>query len=167
MPYKNVLPTHVTRAPRLMEQAKQFIGMGGTVDVTVGIGTAGWARVGSRILELLACDPDNTHVTMTSDGYRSGKRIDGRPGYASPLNDHFQLCWLVKEGGVALEEALKLLTSNPARMIGKSGVKGCIAVGADADILAMDADMNITDLFAMGKTAMQDGVVYIKGKFEE
>ena len=106
-------------------------------------------------------------MMMTSDAYRSGKRIDGRPGYASPLNDHFQLRWLVQEGGLPLEEALKLLTSNPARMIAKTGVKGCIAVGADADILVMDDDMTITDLFAKGKTAMRDGVVYIKGKFEE
>jgi len=167
VPFKNVLPTHVTRAPKLMSQAMDFIRMGGTVDVTVGIGEDGWAKVGGKIMELLACDEDHSHVTMTSDGYRSGKRIDGRPGYASPLNDHFQLRWLVQKGGLPLEEALKLLTVNPARMIAKTGVKGCIAVGADADILVMDEDMKITDLFAMGKTAMQDGIVYIKGKFEE
>lgn len=167
VPMSNILPTHVTRAPKIMAQAKEYIAMGGTVDVTVGIGTDGWAKVGGKILELLDCDPDHSHVTMTSDAYRSGKRIDGRPGYASPLNDHFQLCWLVQQGGLPLEEALKLLTVNPARMIKKEGVKGCIAVGADADILAMDADMKITDLFARGKTAMLDGVVYIKGKFEE
>ena len=60
-----------------------------------------------------------------------------------------------------------MLTSTPAKMIAKEGIKGCIAPGADADLLVLDEDLEITGLFAKGKTAMRDGELLMKGRFEE
>ena len=66
-----------------------------------------------------------------------------------------------------LEEVIKLLTSTPAKLIAKEGIKGCIAPGADADLLVLDENLDINGLFAKGKTAMKDGVLFMKGRFEE
>ncbi|MEK7825911.1 MAG: amidohydrolase family protein, partial [Nitrospirota bacterium] len=45
---------------------------------------------------------------------------------------------LVEDGLFSLEEAISRLTINPARVLGID--KGCLAVGADADIAIIDLD---------------------------
>ena len=69
--------------------------------------------------------------------------------------------------GMPLEEVIKMLTSTPAKMIAKEGIKGCIAPGADADLLVLDENLDINSLFAKGRTAMLNGKVLMKGRFEE
>ena len=53
--------------------------------------------------------------------------------------------------GRPLEEVLKLLTENPAKLIGVFDKKGSIAEGKDADLVALDEENNVTDTFVMGK----------------
>ena len=65
-----------------------------------------------------------------------------------------------------MEEAIKLLTSTPAELLGKAGVKGCVAVGADADLLVLDEKLDIDTLFAKGKVAILDKQIVLKGRFE-
>ena len=64
------------------------------------------------------------------------------------------------------EEALKLLTSTPAAVLGKEGVKGCVREGADADLLVLGDGLAIDGLFAKGKTALWKGEIKMKGRFE-
>lgn len=66
-----------------------------------------------------------------------------------------------------LEKALIFVTKNPARVMGLEGVKGELRAGLDADILALDDELKVTDVFAMGRPAMIDGELIMKGKFEE
>ncbi|KAF3934937.1 hypothetical protein ABW19_dt0207729 [Dactylella cylindrospora] len=40
--------------------------------------------------------------------------------------------------GTSIAEAVKTVTSTPARMLGLEGVKGCLSVGADADLCVLD-----------------------------
>ena len=68
--------------------------------------------------------------------------------------------------GLPLEEALKLLTSTPAEVLGKTGRKGCVAPGADADLLILGDGLEIDSLFARGKTALWQEEVLMKGRFE-
>ncbi|NBI91605.1 N-acetylglucosamine-6-phosphate deacetylase [Lachnospiraceae bacterium] len=53
--------------------------------------------------------------------------------------------------GRPLEEVLKLLTENPAKLIGVFDKKGSIAEGKDADIVVLDEENQVTDTFVMGK----------------
>ena len=73
---------------------------------------------------------------------------------------------LVREG-MPLEDALQLLTSTPAVLLGKEGIKGCVAEGADADLLVLDENLNINSLFARGKVAVWEQEVKMKGRFEQ
>ena len=41
------------------------------------------------------------------------------------------------------------------------------AAGADADLLVLDENLDITSLFAKGRTAMLNGKILMKGRFEE
>ncbi|GFH91756.1 N-acetylglucosamine-6-phosphate deacetylase [Lachnospiraceae bacterium] len=53
--------------------------------------------------------------------------------------------------GRPLEEVLKLLTENPAKLIGVFDKKGSIAEGKDADLVVLDEENNVKDTFVMGK----------------
>ncbi|WP_307761507.1 amidohydrolase family protein [uncultured Phascolarctobacterium sp.] len=68
--------------------------------------------------------------------------------------------------GLPLEQAIKLLTSTPAELLGKVGVKGCVAVAADADLLVLDEQLDIDSLFAKGQTAILSKEIILKGRFE-
>ena len=49
-----------------------------------------------------------------------------------------------------VEEILPLLTSNPARLIGRDNCIGTLDPGKDADIVLLDAENNVTDTFVKG-----------------
>lgn len=56
--------------------------------------------------------------------------------------------------GVPLSDAVKMLTTTPARILNVSDTKGELAAGKDADIVIFDAD------FTVQKTIIQGKVVY-------
>ena len=49
-----------------------------------------------------------------------------------------------------LEEVIQMATLNPARMMGIDDRKGCLQAGADADLVLMDADLNVRQVYARG-----------------
>ncbi|MNY57999.1 isoaspartyl dipeptidase [compost metagenome] len=51
-------------------------------------------------------------------------------------------------------EAIQMITSTPARILGVSNTKGSIVEGKDADLVLFDSDINI------GMTIVQGTVVY-------
>jgi len=52
--------------------------------------------------------------------------------------------------GIALPDAVRMLTLNPASMLGIEFKKGVLRVGADADILLLDEGIQITNVWARG-----------------
>lgn len=56
---------------------------------------------------------------------------------------------LVQEVGVSVEEAVKMITQVPARIMGLN--KGALEAGKDADILVFDDGIRILDVFVMGR----------------
>jgi len=52
--------------------------------------------------------------------------------------------------GVKLADALTMLTSNPARLLGLEGRKGALVPGADADLVLLDANLNVTNVMTRG-----------------
>lgn len=56
---------------------------------------------------------------------------------------------IVNEVGLTMPEAVKMMTQVPARIMGLN--KGILAEGKDADIIVFDDNINISDIFVMGK----------------
>ena len=52
--------------------------------------------------------------------------------------------------GVPLQDAVRMATVLPARRLGLAGKKGIIAVGADADFVALTADLRIAGVMTRG-----------------
>lgn len=172
LPLKNFLPTHMLRCPELIEDGAELVRMGGYMDCTAGSDAEELVVNAKKLYELLHMEGVSAdHVTLSSDSFGSMPKFNEAGEcigltYASPKHLHLTIRLLV-EMGMPLEEAIKLLTSTPAKLLAREGVKGCVAAGADADLLVLDAELNISGLFAKGKTAMLDGELLMKGRFED
>ncbi|MBR5490142.1 MAG: N-acetylglucosamine-6-phosphate deacetylase [Oscillospiraceae bacterium] len=53
--------------------------------------------------------------------------------------------------GLEVYEAVRMMTYNPAKVLGLENSKGAIHVGYDADLCVFDDDINIKDVFVSGK----------------
>lgn len=56
-----------------------------------------------------------------------------------------------KLAGVPLHEAVKMMTQNPARIMGLASDRGALAEGMSADICLFDKDINIKKVFVNGR----------------
>jgi len=55
--------------------------------------------------------------------------------------------------GTPLPDALRMLTLNPATLLGLEFKKGSLRAGADADIILLDEALNVTNVWARGLAA--------------
>jgi len=171
VPMKNLLPTHISRDPALLDQGCGLVRRGGFIDFTAGTVGQDLEDTADKILYALSQEGVTTeHTSLSSDGFGSMPKFDEKGEcigltYASPNSLHGTIQALVKKG-LPLEDALRMLTTTPANLLGKNGIKGCVAEGADADLLVLADGLKIDSLFAKGKTAMWQGELKMKGRFE-
>lgn len=172
LPVKNFLPTHMLRTDELIDEGVKLIQRGGYMDCTAGSDDKDVEVNAEKLYALLHRDGVSAdHVSLSSDAFGSQPKFDANGEcigltYASPKYLHKTIQSLVRRG-LPLTEALKLLTSTPAALLAKEGCKGCICNGADADMLVLDHELNICSVFAKGQTAVLDGEIILKGRFEE
>lgn len=172
VPAKNLLPTHILRSPELIKAGAELVRRGGYIDCTAGSDDVEVCQSAEKLINLLNQEGvDTDHVTLSSDAFGSQPRFDDKGEcigltYASPKYLHKTIQILVKKG-MKLGDALKLLTTTPAHLLAKDGVKGCVAAGADADLLILDENLEIDSLFARGKCAVWERQIQMKGRFEE
>lgn len=62
---------------------------------------------------------------------------------------------LVDWAGISLPEALKCVTTNPARAIGVENKKGTLKVGSDADLTILDGAGNVKRVYKLGRKAYE------------
>ena len=62
---------------------------------------------------------------------------------------------LMTFAGLSLNEALMTATSTPAEAMGWSGRKGVLAVGADADVILLDANLTVRQTIVAGRVVYQ------------
>jgi beta-aspartyl-dipeptidase (metallo-type) len=164
-------PTHVNRRKALFEEALALAKRGCTIDLTafpVDEGEDAWSAA-DALLRYLDSGAPAERVTISSDaggclpsfdadGHVCAMGVGESGALLETLNE-------VLERGVPLERALPAFTSNPARLLRLSG-KGRIAVGADADLVALDADGHAHDVIVGGNVHVRDGKIQHYGTFE-
>jgi N-acetylglucosamine-6-phosphate deacetylase len=57
----------------------------------------------------------------------------------------------VEKAGIPLPEALRMASLYPAQLIGLQGRLGCICPGASADLILLDEQLNLLEVFAEGE----------------
>ena len=110
------------------------------------------------------------NITFSSDGhaglskFNANKEIIGSK--VAPFDQNlYEVIQLIKEGGMTISDAFKLITTNPARNLGIKN-KGKIAIGFHADLCIFDKNFELQDVFAKGKQLMKDKQILVKGTFE-
>ena len=168
-PIEHISPTHVGRTKELFDQAITFAKMGGMIDITTG--ASKYTDPYKSVLYALDNNVSIDNITFSSDGNAGLDKLDKNNnlvGFKSaPFDKNFEeVINLHKLGGVPLEDALKLITSNPAKNLGLKN-KGEVKVNSDADLCFLNSDLKLNTVIANGKFMMQDGDLVVKGSFEK
>ena len=164
-------PTHVNRRKALFEEAIALARRGCSIDITafpVDEGEDAWSAADALVRYLDSGAPRD-RVTVSSDAGgclpcfdAQGRVCSMDVGHSGALVDTLRE---LLARGIALQDVLPAFTSNVAGLLRLPG-KGRIAVGADADLVALDADGAVTDVFAGGHPHLRDGAVLQRGTFE-
>lgn len=166
LPITIFTPTHMNRTPELLEQGARFAKLGGKVDITAG------PDAYEGILRLMnEFGVSINNITISSDGNGSMPKFDRGGnliglGVGSVRSNIDTWRDVMIKGHVPMEEALKLLTTNVAANLNLQGKKGCIAVGADADLVELTDDLTVNRVWAKGRLMVEDGKAIVKGTFE-
>jgi beta-aspartyl-dipeptidase (metallo-type) len=110
-------------------------------------------------------------MTFSTDGHagltkfnEAGKAIGVRK---APIHTNLEeTIALVKEGGIPISEAFKLITTNPAKNLGLKR-KGKLEIGYDADLCCFNRELELMDVFAKGQQMMKNQIIKVKGNFEQ
>jgi beta-aspartyl-dipeptidase (metallo-type) len=171
LPARVFNPTHCNRNKALFEEACELSRGGSWIDLTAfpeSDSNDEWsAAEGLDLFLQSGCPADK--ITISSDGggclpvfNDAGEISELDYGRASLLADTLKA---VLDQGMALETALPAFTSNAARLL-RLKQKGELKMGADADLVVLDADHKIRDVMAGGVWHRQHGKQLLKGSFE-
>ena len=164
-------PTHVNRRRALFEEAVALARAGVTIDVTafpVAEGEDAYAAA-DAVMRYAASGAPPERITVSSDAGGCLPCFDGEGRVCKmEVGSAGALLATLREllaRGMPLEAALAPFTSNPARLL-RLGAKGAITVGADADLVALDADGAVRSVIVRGELHVQDGLAVRRGTFE-
>jgi beta-aspartyl-dipeptidase (metallo-type) len=172
IPATQIIPTHASRNPELFEQALNWVAAGGSIDITVGPEPAPDER-DLRFEDVLAAfeqrDLPLSRLTASSDSNGSLPVFDAegrlvRLAIATEKALLRKFREIVRGGRLPLEMALRVFATNAAEFY-KLGRKGRIAPGQDADILVLDGELGLVDVFARGRRMMASGRLQARGTF--
>ncbi|PFA61727.1 beta-aspartyl-peptidase [Bacillus sp. AFS015802] len=175
IPIKQFYPTHINRNAHLFEAGIQFALRGGYVDFTTSTIPQfledGEVKCSQALKRMLDAGVPVEQITYTSDGQASLPDFDGdgeliglQIGQVSSL--YREVKDAVLEEGIPLETAIKVITSNPAKIL-KLKEKGLVEIEKDADLVLLDKNsLDVSSVFARGKLMVEDGKAIVKGTFE-
>lgn len=175
IPITQFYPTHINRSRKLLEAGATFAQAGGYIDLTTSTTkhalATGEVKSSQGLKYLLDNDVPINRITFSSDGHASLPDFDDNGRLLQLLvGDESSLFQEVKdavvEQNIDLEEAIKVITSNPADILGLKQ-KGRLAPGNDADcVLVSRENLEIETVISNGRIMVRDGDAVIKGQFE-
>lgn len=190
IPVKTFRPTHISRTHELLSDGFKLAKMGGYIDVTCEDFSAAEkstvcqadsalpsshkkaaGRMAALLEEARAAGVPMDHITFSSDGQGSWSTYD-EAGHLKEIgvtdvgNMYCQFQSFVEDAGMDISEALTYFTSNVAKALELYPKKGCIAEGADADLLLAGKDLKLDTVVAGGRFMMEGGKLLAKGTYE-
>lgn len=105
------------------------------------------AGTGASESYLGAVRPENR--VIIEDGVA---KLPDRSSYAGSIaTADRMLRWAVRDCGVSLPEAVRMLTLSPAEAVGLDARKGSLSAGKDADFVLLDHDLNVRRVYLRGE----------------
>ena len=175
IPAHQLLPTHINRNPTLFAEGIAYAKAGGLVDFTTSTLPVyleqGEVPCGQALRRMLEAGVDPGHITFSSDAQGSLPNFDAAGRVTSvDVGRVTSLFARVREAvageQIPLETALRVVTSNPARILSLRQ-KGRLAPGLDADLVLLDPDdLGIHTVIAKGSLLMKAHRPLVAGAFE-
>lgn len=167
IPPQSITPTHLNRTIELLDQAIKFAKMGGYIDCTANFNIT----ISDTVKRCLAAEVSIDQITISSDGNGSMPAFNDKGELiglkaASPEGLLLDIKQLVNNNTLGLEDAIRLVTTNPARSL-KLPKKGAIKVGNHADLVVLDNRLDIVHVMAKGRMMIKDKQILVKGTFEK
>ncbi len=133
------------------------------------------------LLKMICKLKDHYHICLVTDSMRgagmpdgdsilgslkSGQKVtieDGvaklldKSGFAGSVATTDRLVRVMhKQAGLSIPQAVKMITENPARVLGVADRKGSLAPGYDADVVVFDHDIQISEVICRGHVALHE-----------
>jgi beta-aspartyl-dipeptidase (metallo-type) len=170
IPLTQFYPTHMNRNQALLQMGFDYVRQGGYIDLTTSTTAQdlaqGEIKCADALLQAVQAGVNLQHVTFSSDANASLPMFDAQNNFVGlgegriaslyeEMTDAIRL-------GVPLQDALRVVTSNPARIL-KLPHKGQLQVGADADVLLIDKNtLELKAVMAKGRWLFSDGRVEVQ-----
>jgi beta-aspartyl-dipeptidase (metallo-type) len=174
IPPTQIVPTHINYTTDLLEGSVDFIERGGRVDINAFEDPSSDRDALSitsavRFYKERHITLDN--ISISSDGNGTLTVFDEKgeitcltvASQRSLLNNFRHL---LQNAVLDIGSAIKLFSTNAATFY-KLHHKGGLDVGKDADILILDEDYALTDMFVKGKRMIDGAEVVAKGTFSQ
>ncbi len=164
LPKCQLYPTHTNRNEKVFMEAIEYALRGGIVDMTTSTNEhfikKGEVPCAKGLSRMLDAGVPIENITFTSDGGGSLPAFDENGDYEgmSPAKVSSLLeavAKSVREENVPLDQAIRVATTNPARILKLLG-KGQIKKGFDADILILDQKDFLVEM------AISNGMILFK-----
>ena len=160
------LATHANRTAHTFEQAVNYALERGNIDFTTSTTqafiAAGEVPAAEALVRALRAGVSIEHMTFSSDGQASlpafnddGELVGVQIAAIGSLFEAF--CQAVSEAQLPIEQALKVVTQNPARLFGLADV-GQLRPGTRADALLLDRDSLSLRATIAGGRVVHDGM---------
>ena len=172
IPASQVIATHMTRNPQLFEQALEWVAAGGSIDVTVGPdpvppdpevrfedAIAGFKGMGLPFTHLLVSSDSNGSMPVFDE---SGRLV--RLTIATERDLFRKFIEIVRRAILPVETAVRVFSTNAADFY-RLEKKGRIEAGRDADLIILDKDLALSDVFARGRRMIAGGELRARGTF--
>jgi beta-aspartyl-dipeptidase (metallo-type) len=172
IPMTQLVPTHISRNPELFEESLEWVAAGGSVDITVGPEPvppdpevsledciARFREKGLPFGRLMLSSDSNGSIPVFDE---SGRLV--RLTIATEKDLFRKFGDILRKGLLPPETAARLFSTNAAEFY-KLGNKGRIGPGRDADLVVLDGDLGLSDVFARGKRMMAGGRLLVRGTF--
>lgn len=175
IPLSQFLPTHMNRNPYLFEEGIKYAKAGGFIDFTTSSDPAFWeegeVKASKGLKRCLEEGVSVDKITFSSDGqgslpmFNENKEFVGlRVGKVTTLYDEVRDAVLIDK--LPLEQAIKVITSNPASILKLKG-KGRVEVNYDADLVLLEEEtLSIDSVMAKGQMMIEHGEIIKYGTFE-
>ncbi len=176
IPKTQIIPTHANRNKRLFKECIEWAKQGGLMDVTSSVspesGSANAVKSSEAIRQALDAGVDIRQISMSSDGNGSMPIFDDDGnnigvGVASQISILEEFRDMVQKENIDITEAIKVITSNVAQNLKLYPQKGTVAAYSDADLLVLDKDLQLKEVWARGNHMVNGGKAIVFGTFEK
>jgi beta-aspartyl-dipeptidase (metallo-type) len=175
IPLRTFVAAHVNDYEMYLQQAIKFAKNGGAVDLTSNytpeMGFERAIKPSDAVQKMLDAGVSVDRVTMSTDGNGAFPVVDANHNPIGPRYLPLQTLYtewrdIVSRTRLPIEHALTILTSNVARVLRLERRKGQIRQGLDADVLVLEKDLALQQVWARGRLMVDEGKPVVLGTWE-